>query len=160
MALFTRKRLERFLRGLFPQLCRPDDAWALTRLEPDEALLYRAMDVRDREHNVLVAKRLLERWPDAPDFAVRAALLHDAGKALRPYRLWERVFTALFESRAPQLPAYPLKTGPAGAWQIRLHHPRYAADRIADPLVAELVREHHDPQSPWGLRLHEADEDY
>jgi len=160
MALVTKKRLERLLRGALPHLCRPDDAWALARLRPDEADLYRAMDVRDREHNVLVAKRLLERWPDAPDFAVRAALLHDAGKAVRPYRLWERVFTALFESRAPQLPAYPLKGGLAGAWQARLHHPRYAADRIADPEVAELVREHHAPKSLWGQRLHEVDEDH
>ncbi len=160
MALVTRKRLERLLRGVFPALCRPDDRWALARLEPEEAPLYLAMDVRDREHNVLVARKLLERWPDAPDYAIRAALLHDAGKAVRPYRLWERVFTALFESRAPALPPYPLKTGLAGAWQVRLHHPHYAADRLTDPRVAELVAEHHDPRSEWGRRLHEVDEDY
>lgn len=160
MALVSRLRLVRLAKGLFPALCRPDDAWALARLGPDEALLYRAMDVRDREHGVLVARRLLKRWPEAPAHAVRAAILHDAGKAVRPYRVWERIYTALLENRAPDLPPYPLKSGLAGAWQVRLHHPRYAADRIADEEVAALVREHHAPQSLWGKRLHEVDADY
>ncbi|WP_457636879.1 phosphohydrolase [Oceanithermus sp.] len=160
MPLVTKRRLSRLIKGLFPFLCRPDDAWALAQLTADEAELYRKMDVRDREHNVMVARRLLERWPDAPGYAVRAALLHDAGKALRPYRLWERVYTALLEPWAPELPPYPLKSGLTGAWQIRIHHPRYAADRIADPQVASLVLEHHQPVSQWGKRLHDADEDY
>ncbi|WP_293174788.1 phosphohydrolase [Oceanithermus sp.] len=157
MALVTRKRLVRLAKGFFPALCRPDDAWALARLAPDEAALYRAMDVRDREHNVAVAKLLLERWPDAPNCAVRAALIHDAGKSLRPYNVWERVFTALFERWAPAVEPYPLREGLTGAWQVRLHHPRYAADRIADPCVAEIVRLHHEGGPLWVERLHEVD---
>jgi hypothetical protein len=160
MALVTRKRLIRLAKGFFPALCRPDDAWALARLAPDEAALYRAMDVRDREHNVAVAKLLLERWPDAPDCVVRAALVHDAGKSLRPYNVWERIFTALFENRAPQVEPYPLRKGLTGAWQVRLHHPRYAADRIADPCVARIVRDHHAGGSRWLERLREVDGDF
>jgi len=160
MALVTKKRLIRLAKGFFPALCRPDDAWALARLAPDEAALYRAMDVRDREHNVAVAKLLLERWPDAPDCAVRAALIHDAGKNLRPYNVWERIFTALFESRAPEVEPYPLREGLTGAWQVRLHHPRYAADRIADPCVAEIVRHHHEGGPLWAERLREVDHEF
>ncbi|WP_287372102.1 phosphohydrolase [Oceanithermus sp.] len=160
MALVTRKRLIRLAKGFFPALCRPDDAWALARLAPDEAELYRAMDVRDREHNVAVARRLLERWPDAPDCAVRAALIHDAGKSLRPYNVWERIFTALLERWAPEVEPYPLRTGLTGAWQVRRHHPRYAADRIADPCVARLVGEHHSGTSPWAVRLRAIDAEF
>ena len=160
MPFITKKRLVRLVKGFFPTLCRPDDAWALARLAEDEAELYQAMDVRDREHNVQVAKRLLARWPDAPDCAVRAALIHDAGKSVRPYNVWERIFTALFERWAPEVEPYPLRRGPAGAWQIRVHHPRYAADRIADPCVARIVREHHGGGSTWSDRLREVDEDH
>lgn len=160
MALVTKKRLIRLAKGFFPALCRPDDAWALARLAPDEAALYRAMDVRDREHNVAVARLLLERWPDAPDRVVRAALVHDAGKAVRPYNVWERIFTALFERWAPEVEPYPLRGGLAGAWQVRLHHPRYAADRITDAEVARIVREHHTGTSLWLKRLREVDGDF
>ncbi len=157
MALVSKKRLVRLAKGFFPTLCRPDDPWALARLAPDEAALYRAMDVRDREHAVAVAKQLLARWPDAPDCAVRAALVHDAGKAVRPYIVWERVLTALFERWAPEVEPYPLRGGLTGAWQVRRHHPRYAADRIADPCVARIVGEHHAGTSPWAARLREID---
>ncbi len=160
MALITKKRLIRLAKGFFPALCRPDDAWALARLAPDEAELFRAMDVRDREHNVAVAKQLLERWPEAPDCAVRAALIHDSGKAVRPYNVWERIFTALFEQWAPDVEPYPPRRGLAGAWQVRKHHPRYAADRISDPCVAEIVRRHHSGGPEWAEKLHRVDRDY
>lgn len=160
MALVTRRRLVRLVKGFFPALCRPDDAWALARLAPDEATLYRAMDVRDREHNVEIAQRLLERWPDAPDCAVRAALVHDAGKSVRPYRIWERILTALFEAWGPEVPPYPLREGLTGAWQVRQHHPHYAAARIHDPCVAEIVRAHHTGGSRWAERLRQVDGDH
>ena len=160
MALITRKRLIRLAKGFFPALCRPDDDWALARLPPNEAALYRAMDVRDREHNVAVAKILLERWPDAPDCVVRAALVHDAGKSLRPYYVWERIFTALFERWAPTVEPYPLRKGLTGAWQVRRHHPRYAAEMIEDECVARLVKHHHDGAENWEGRLREVDSAY
>ncbi|MGC8968877.1 MAG: phosphohydrolase [Thermus sp.] len=147
------RRLGRLLKALLSREA-PDDAFALRFLEGEERGLYLAMDPRDRAHGVRVAKRLLARYPEAPDFAVRAALLHDAGKALRPYRPWERVLTGLY---APPVPPYPLRRGLVGAFQVRRHHPLYAAERIPDPRVRALVLEHHAPQSLWGRRLHLAD---
>lgn len=150
-------RLKRLYKAFVPAQAQPDDAWALAELSIEEAYLYKAMDVRDREHAVRVAKRLLERYPDAPSFAVRAALLHDSGKALRPYRALERILTGLMSL---DVPIEPLDKGLRGAWQIRRHHPEYAAMRILDPLVAQIVREHHQPESLWAKRLHEVDEEF
>jgi hypothetical protein len=150
-------RLKRLLKAFQPAQAEPDDAWALAELRIEEAHLYKAMDVRDREHAVRVAKQLLERYPEAPSFAVRAALLHDSGKALRPYRPLERILSGLLSL---EVPIEPLDKGLRGAWQIRLHHPEYAAMRILDPEVAQIVREHHHPQSLWAKRLHEVDEEF
>ena len=106
-----RGRLRRLLRALLAQEA-PDDAFALRFLEGEERELYLAMDPRDRAHGVRVARRLLKAYPEAPGYAVRAALLHDAGKAVRPYRTLERVLAGLF---APPLPPYPLRRGLLGA---------------------------------------------
>lgn len=146
-------RLYRLFRALLAKEA-PDDAFALALLEEEERGLYLAMDPRDRAHGVRVAQRLLALYPEAPGFALRAALLHDAGKALRPYRPWERVLVGLL---APPLPPYPLRQGLLGAFQVRRHHPLYAAERIKDPQVRALVLEHHAPRSLWGKRLHRAD---
>ncbi|ADH64958.1 MAG: HD domain-containing protein [Meiothermus silvanus] len=152
-----KRRLKRLVKAFVPRLARPDDAWALSRLSRAEARLFLAMDVRDRDHAVKVAQKLLERYPQAPDYAVRAALLHDFGKALRPYRAMERILTGLY---APKVAVRPLRGGIYGAWQVRRHHPLYAAERIEDPQVAQIVKEHHRPQSLWAQRLHEVDEEY
>ncbi|WP_243030011.1 phosphohydrolase [Thermus altitudinis] len=150
------KRLWRLFWAFFPQGEGRDDAFALAFLQGEERTLYLAMDPRDRAHAVRVAKRLLKDHPDAPAFVIRAALLHDAGKALRPYRPLERILTGLY---APNVPPYPLRRGFWGAFQVRRHHPLYAAERIRDPQVRALVLEHHRPQSLWGRRLHQADQE-
>ena len=146
-------RLSRLFRALFVQEA-PEDAFALALLRGEEKELYMAMDPRDRAHGVRVAKRLLARYPQVPAHVLRAALLHDAGKALRPYRPWERVLVGLFPL---PVPPYPLQKGLLGAFQVRRHHPLYAAERIQDPEVRALVLEHHAPRSLWGKRLHRAD---
>ncbi|KIX84589.1 HD domain-containing protein [Thermus filiformis] len=150
-------RLRRLLLAFFPRLARPDDAFALRFLEGEEAALYLAMDPRDRLHGVEVAKRLLEAYPEAPPVAVRAALLHDVGKSLRPYRPLERVLTGLF---APPVPIDPLRGGVLGAFQVRRHHPLYGARMVRDPQLARLIREHHAPKTEWGRRIHRLDREF
>jgi len=132
------KRLVRGFRAVFG-IARPDDAWAKRWLLPEEYALFAELDPRDREHSVRVAKELLDRYPMAPPEAVRAALLHDVGKAARPYRAIERILTALFEPWLPRLPEEPLLPGWRGAVQVRLHHERYGAKRVKDPAVRAIL---------------------
>lgn len=149
--------MRRLYLAFKPQQTQPDDQWALSELRVEEQGLYKAMDTRDREHAVSVAKRLIGCYPDAPGYAVRAALLHDSGKALRPYQPLERILTGIF---TPEVAIEPLRKGIYGAWQVRRFHPQYAAQKILDPQVAQIVREHHQPQTLWAKRLHEVDEEF
>lgn len=137
----------RTLLAWLPRLARPDDDFARSRLEPVEYRLYLTMDPRDRAHACQIARRLLARRPDAPEELVRAALLHDVGKADRPYNPLYRILAHLY---APaDLPPEPRYRGLRGAWQVRRHHDRYGAAMIrkvgGGREVASLVERHHQP---------------
>jgi hypothetical protein len=146
----------RTLVACFPHLARPDDDFARRRLEPAEYRLYLTMDPRDRQHACQIARKVLARRPQASDALVRAALLHDVGKADRPYNPLHRILAHLY---APaDLPAEPRLAGLRGAWQARLHHHRYGAAAIrragGGDDVASLVERHHDPaDDPEALLL-------
>ncbi len=133
-----------------PGLARPDDAWALARLAPPEAELYRQLSVPERAHAIEVARCVLRRRPEASAALVRAALLHDVGKLGSPHHVVWRVLTHLLPE--PDLPPRPRLRGLAGARQARQHHAAYGAELIrragggAD--VADLVERHHDPTEP------------
>lgn len=137
----------RTARGVRPEWVRPDDAWAQVHLPAVEYELYAAMDPRDRDHALRVAKALLRRRPDAASEVVRAALLHDVAKSRRPYRVHERVFVHLLRGGSP--PPAPPRSGIAGARQLAAHHARYGADMIraagGSERVAELVLRHERP---------------
>jgi HD domain len=143
------RKTVRLGRALSPALARPDDAWAAARLPEPELGVYRRMDPRDREHAVRVARTLLERHPNAGGEVVRAALLHDCGKLVRPYRLLERVWIGMLAPEGPRTAARASVTGSLTAIGVRNHHPQIGADLILEagghPRVAEIVRRHHRP---------------
>jgi putative nucleotidyltransferase with HDIG domain len=128
-------------------LVRVDDAWALSRLSPAEARLYRAMDPRDRHHAVAVARAILAERPDASPELLRAALLHDVGKSAAGYNPLERILVHLY---TPKVPLTPRRRGLMGAWQRHCHHHLLGAEMIlaagGDARVAEIVARHHHPQ--------------
>ena len=151
----------RTVRGVHPSLVTPDDAWASSRLSDAERGLYLAMDPRDRDHAVRVARALLRTHPDAPQVVVRAALLHDVGKSRRRYRVDERILVHLVRAAPP--PPEPPRGGLAGARQTAAHHAAYGAEMIrsagGSARVAELVARHDRPPATdvharW---IHEAD---
>jgi putative nucleotidyltransferase with HDIG domain len=150
----------RTVRGIHPRLARPDDAWADAHLVGPERALFHAMDPRERDHGVRVARTLLRRTPDVDAVVVRAALLHDVGKARRRYAVHERVLVHLLPGPVP--PPEPLRVGVAGARQVAAHHPAYGAAMLRDAgapaRLADLVARHHAPgNDPQARALHDAD---
>ena len=146
----------RTLRAFVPALARPDDAFAERWLPPPERALYERMDRRDRDHACRVARGLLAAQPQASAVLVRAAFLHDVGKADRPYRPWERIAVHVY--RPPR--GTVQETGVAGlaaSWRHHQEHPARGAAMIlaagGDPEVAAFVRVHHDRDGPSELEL-------
>lgn len=140
-------KLRRLVRSVHAQQARPDDAWAVTMLTPGEARLYLSMDPRDREHACRVTRALSEVHPDSGALLRAAALLHDCGKSLRPYRVWERVLVGLVPGPWSSRLA---RVFPFGALYLRGEHPALGAALVrrtgGRARVAELIARHHAPQ--------------
>ncbi len=140
--------LARTARAFAPALARPEDAFAEAWLPEPERALYRAMDVRDRDHGCRVARRLLRDHPDADPVWVRAALLHDVGKSVAPYRAWERIAVHLVRrDRRPNAPRGALGRAVERDRDHAAVGARMLAAAGADPRVVELVAEHHRPRT-------------
>lgn len=137
-------KIVRLARSVTPRQARPDDAWASAQLTPAEWRVYLGMDPRDREHACRVARHLRREHPSAPPELLAAALLHDCGKSVRPYRLTERVLVGLVPNRLSRLL-------PLGPLYVRAHHPELGAELLtrlgARPRVAQLVARHHHPRA-------------
>lgn len=88
-------RINRLFRAMRPEFAKPDDAFAAQYLPAKEYKIYANMDARDREHAVRVSQYLLRLKPSSSQILIRAALLHDCGKQVRPYRWRERVWAGL-----------------------------------------------------------------
>ncbi len=146
----------RTARAFVPGLARPDDAFAASWLPRVEHDLYLHMDARDRDHACRVARALLALAPDAEATLVRAALLHDVGKADAPYRAWERIAVHVYTPATDGSRSVPIRAVEAAWRRHRDHAARGAAMILAaggDPRVADLVRHHHDDDGPEGVAL-------
>jgi putative nucleotidyltransferase with HDIG domain len=137
----------RTVRGLSPAWAHPDDAFAASWLVGPEYDAYQTMDPRDRDHACRVARRLLAAAPAADPIWVRAALLHDVGKAVGPYRVWARVGVHLWTPDAASARAYPAAW--REAWARHRDHAALGAAALraagVDERVAALVERHHEP---------------
>lgn len=118
-------------------------------LSPALMHLFQSMSPGDRAHAIRVCRALQDR--DITDRTLlRAALLHDVGKA-EGVSLPHRVAYTLLKRLAPGLLAR-LCAQPASGWRqplVKLHrHPeigaRLAADAGASPDVVALIRAHQD----------------
>lgn len=142
------------MTAFMPGLAEPQDDWAATLLRSSELELYLKMDARDRAHACRVARALLKRRPEAPSELVRAALLHDVGKSLVPYRAWQRILLHLWR---PTLPPEPEPSGFRRTLQVHRHHARLGADMVRAAAgaerVAQLIERHHAPGTDAEARL-------
>jgi putative nucleotidyltransferase with HDIG domain len=149
-------KVRRLARSLSVRLAYPEDAWAVTHLTAAEARVYLGMDPRDREHACRVTRHLLRGHPQAAPEVVAAALLHDCGKSIRPYRVAERVLIGAVPNRVARLL-------PFGPLSVRAYHPELGAELLARagarPRVARLVaRHHHAGGDPDAALLHHYDD--
>ena len=156
-------RVVRLTRALTPRFAQPDDTWATSLLPEPEQQVFMKMDPRDREHATRVARRLVELHPNASNVTLRAALLHDCGKQIRPYNVFERVWVGLLAPEGPRSPKTVLRGAPLGALEVRNHHPEIGARLIreagGDARVAQIVERHHTPGDDLEARLiHEVDD--
>ncbi len=146
----------RTAKAFLPGLARPDDAFAASWLPRVEYDLYRLMDARDRDHACRVAHALLALAPDADPTLVRAALLHDVGKADTPYRAWERIVVHVYTPASDGSLRAPTRAVSEALRRHREHAARGASMILAvggDARVAALVRHHHDADGPEGVAL-------
>jgi response regulator RpfG family c-di-GMP phosphodiesterase len=143
-------KISRLFRAFSPAQARPDDTWAAQQLPKPELEIYERMDPRDREHAVRVAQKLLELHPEARGEVIRAALLHDCGKLVRPYNVLERVIVGLIAPEGPRSSSVTSGLQAKTAMDVRNNHPQIGAKLIleagGDSRVAELVRIHHQPK--------------
>jgi response regulator RpfG family c-di-GMP phosphodiesterase len=156
-------KISRLFRALSPAQARPDDDWANSKLPASELEIYKRMDPRDREHAIRVAQKLLELHPEASSEVIRAALLHDCGKLVRPYNVFERVMVGLIAPEGPRSSQTSNSLQARTAMDVRNNHPQIGAKLIleagGDSRVAELVQIHHqpkdDPEANW---IHQIDD--
>jgi hypothetical protein len=156
-------KISRLFRALSPAQACPDDDWAMNQLPAPELEIYRRMDPRDREHAVRVAQKLLELHPEASSEVVRAALLHDCGKLVRPYNVFERVMVGLIAPEGPRSRQTSGSLQAQTAMDVRNNHPQIGAKLIleagGDSRVAELVRIHHAPNGDTeAIWIHQVDD--
>ena len=137
----------------------PADDSLLAALSPAERALFDSMRPADRAHGLRVARRVQVAGYGDPRL-LKAALLHDVGKAGHGIHLPHRVARVLLTALTPQ------EFGRIAATDRGWHEPFYAlahhaaigADLLAaagsDPLTVALVRSHDAPNTPAALFAH------
>jgi hypothetical protein len=151
------RRTQQFFRATFARV-RPDEiAKVETLLPPAQAALFCRMDRQDQRHCLDVYDTLV-RAGYRDDELLRAALLHDVGKASQPgepgrITVWHRVAIVLLQGLAPgkleRLAAEGRAEGRGWKVPFAVHqeHAEASAQLAAEagclPTVTDLIRAHH-----------------
>jgi hypothetical protein len=143
-------RLRQFGDVLFYQP-QPEDYHAVEELLSTSLFeLFTSLPPAEQRHGLIIYQMLAALgYTDAS--LLTAALLHDAGKACYPLRLWERVWAVLVGHYLPELAARWSLGSPVGlkrALVVAVRHAEWgaqmSAEHGADPLVVEVIRRHQD----------------
>lgn len=159
------QRVRQFFAALTAALGPDEEHVAERYLSPEQLALFRSMPVNDRRHALEVLHRILTAGHSEPDL-LRAALLHDAGKARAAAGLATRVAVVLLARIDPRLVDLLARRGGTG-WRHSLylywHHAEFGATLAASAgsshKVYDLIANHsHGSADPLAQALHEADE--
>ncbi|MEX0847828.1 MAG: hypothetical protein WD023_08610 [Ilumatobacteraceae bacterium] len=108
-----------------------DERWAESHLLAHERSMWRTMSNADRRHATQVARRFVDRRPDAPRAEMAGALLHDVGKVACGLGTFGRVAATVVGPRTDRFRRYH-------------DHERIGADALAaggsDACTVALVR--------------------
>ena len=143
-------RVWQFVRGLTAPVTLRDRALVERLLTSPQLSLFLSMSSRDQRHGLDLVCAPQGQGYQAPEL-LRAALLHDVGKAEHiglPYR----VAAVLLERFAPELLQRLAEDRPVSLgypFFAHLNHARWGAERAveagSDWLSVELIRRHHEP---------------
>jgi hypothetical protein len=107
-----------------------DEVWAEDHLVPGERALWVRLSNQDRRHSISVARRFVDRRPDATRAEVAGALLHDVGKLECGLGTFGRVVATVVGPRGERFTAYH-DHEEIGAWM--------AECAGSDPATVELI---------------------
>lgn len=140
-------------------------------LNPKAQILFFEQVPQDRRH-ALAVYEVLERTGQTREDLLAAALLHDAGKSLVPFRPWQRGLFTLAEYLAPRAMERAIQRPAQGLrhrlWQYA-HHASIGADLAEEagcsPITVRLILRHEDrleicrtEEDCWLAALKAADE--
>ena len=100
MVQAIRYRVGQFFRALSPQVPNGEIRTALETLDPEAQELFRRQETQDQRH-ALAVYRALRQAGRTDARLLRAALLHDVGKAAAPCPPWMRAIAVLTGRIAP-----------------------------------------------------------
>ena len=147
------RRVGQFFRALFARVEPQEIAQVARDLTPDQFALFARMQRVDQRHSLDVWNTLRAAGHDDP-LLLRAALLHDVGKAAARLSIWHRVAFVLTKRFAPDWLAR--LDGDVKGWKApfaayarhALRSSDWAAQAGSDPRVVACIRGHHDPDEP------------
>lgn len=146
-------RLRQFWWALTARIREEDRALVAQILPPEAQALFWQMTPGDQRHSLAVLRTLLA-WGETHPSLLRAALLHDVGKAASPLTPWERALVVLGKALSPWLRCLRCSEWPIlRCWIERVRryqvHPEigaaWAREAGCDPLTVALIRRHQDP---------------
>jgi putative nucleotidyltransferase with HDIG domain len=175
------KRVKQFLHALTAKIDRADEVFLSHYLTTTEQKLFRQMTLPDRRHSLNVAycaQQLMKPTMHSKQrLLVRAALLHDVGRAEKNLSTAMKVMAVLFSAAFPQFSKrwamakgkQDKKNGLANFRQVLFvyyHHGEIGACRLktlgVEREIIELVAKHHrlpaDDDSPELVILRQADQ--
>ncbi|NMA68606.1 MAG: HD domain-containing protein [Desulfitobacterium sp.] len=155
-------RVRQVWKALYPKITPEEISWAAQILPCNAFTLFQTQSLTEQRHGLDVALDLATKGIEDQNLLI-AALIHDCGKIKYPLALWERILIVFLQKASPFWRETLLKRIPflQNTWEIAEMHPQWGAELASqyeiNPLVVDLIRQHHSPISPEGIILYEAD---
>lgn len=160
-------RVHQFIHAIFPHINASELSWALNNVPQQGCSLFLKQSSSEQRHAIDVAQSLkIEKSSlTLSDFQtlIAAALLHDCGKSNVDTRLWHRVFIVLMQKMPNSIlscleSSHTVFSTPLQiASQHALWGSNLAQSAGLNPVICQLIREHHSPTTDLGRILANAD---